>query len=127
VDLNARTLCRCTITASTILFSTVMSVPSADNPDSDILRSVIEHVFMPPKLPQRVRNEETERKTNVALCNSLIEAAQDFLKLLPSSESPLWMHMIKMMELARHAAKAPSKEDDLQRVLLDMALGSTYR
>jgi len=104
-----------------------MSVPSTDNLDSDILRSVIEHVFMPPKLPQMGPDEETVRETNVALCNSLIEAAHDFLKVLPSSESPLWMHMIKMMELARRAAKAPLKEDDLQRVLLDMDLGSTYR
>ena len=102
-----------------------MSVPSTDNLDSDILRFVIEHVFMPPKLPPRGPDEETERETNVALCNSLIEAAQDFLKVLPSSESPLWMHMIKTMELARRAAKAPLKEDDLQRVLLDMSLGST--
>jgi hypothetical protein len=104
-----------------------MSVPSNNNLDSDILRSVIEHVFMPPKLPQTGPDEETKRKTNVALCNSLIEAAQDFLKVLPSSETPLWMHMIKTVELARCAAKAPLKEDDLQRVLLDMALGSTCR
>jgi len=104
-----------------------MSVPATDNLDSDILRSVVEHVFMPPKLPQVGPDEETERKTNVALCSGLIEAAQDFLKMLPSSESSLWIHMIKMMELARRAANAPLKEDDLQRVLSDMALGSTYR
>ena len=104
-----------------------MSVPSTDNLDSDILRSVVEHVFMPPKLPQRGPDEETERKTNVALCNSLIEAAQEFLNILPSSESPLWIHMIKMMELARRVARAPLNEDDLQCVLSDMALGSTYR
>ena len=104
-----------------------MSVPTTHHLDSHILRSIVEHVFMPPKLPQQGPDEETERKTNVALCNSLIEAAQDFLKVLPSSETPLWMHMIKTVELARCAAKAPLKEDDLQRVLLDMALGSTCR
>ena len=103
-----------------------MSVPATDTLDSDILRSVVEHVFMPPKLPQVGPDKETERKTNVALCDGLIEAAQDFLKILPSSESPSWIHMIKMMELARRAANAPLKEDDLQRVLSDMALGSTY-
>jgi len=63
----------------------------------------------------------------VALCNSLIETAQDFLRILPSSESRLWMHMIKMMELAHRAANAPFKKGDLQRVLSDMALGGTYR
>jgi len=105
----------------------VMPVPATDNLDSDILRSVVEHVFMPPKLPQVGPDEETEQKTNVALCSSLIEAAQDFLKILPSSESPLWIHMVKMMESAHRAAKAPLKEDDLERAFSDMAPGSTYR
>ena len=105
-----------------------MSVPTTDNLDSDILRSVVEHVFMPPKLPQRGPDEETERKTNVALCNSLIEAAQDFMKTLPSTECLLWIHMIKMMKLARRTTKhAPLKEDDLQCMLSNMALGGTYR
>jgi hypothetical protein len=82
---------------------------------------------MPPKLPQQGPDEETERKTNVALCTSLIEAAQDFRQILPSSESPSWMHIIKMMELGRRAAKAPLKGDDLQRAFSDMVLGGTYR
>ena len=101
----------------------VPGLPTTDNLDSDLLRSVIEHVFMPPKLPQDHPGEGMERKINVALCNSLIEAAQEYLKTIPSSESPIWMHMIKMMELARRAAKAPLKDVELQRALLDMALG----
>ena len=125
VDLNLLPLI--VTAASTVLFSTVMSVPATDNLDTDILRSVVEHVFMPPKLPQVGPDEETERKTNVALCDNLIEAAQAVLKILPSSESPLWIHMIKMMEVVRRAANAALKEDDLQRVLSDMAPGSTYR
>jgi hypothetical protein len=104
-----------------------MSIPTPDNLDADILRSVIEHVFMPPKLPQRGPDGETQRKTNVALCDSLIEAAQDFLQIIPSSESPLWEHMIKMIQLPRRAAKAPLKTADLQYALSDMALGGTYR
>ena len=104
-----------------------MSVPTTDNLDPDILRSVVEHVFMPPKLPDHHPGEETERKTNVALCDALIAAAQDFLRIIPSSESPLWMRIIKMMELARHTAKAPLKEDRLKRALSNMALGGMYR
>jgi len=94
--------------------------------DSSILTSVIEHVFMPPKLPQAHPGEEMERETNVALCNSLIEAAQDFLQILPSSQSPVWLHMIKMMELARRVANIPFEENDLQRVLQAMDIGGTY-
>jgi hypothetical protein len=104
-----------------------MSVPSYDNLDSDILRSVVEHIFVPPKLPQEAPDEETERKTNITLCNSLMEAAQDFLKIIPFSERPLWMYMVKMIKLAHRAAKAPFEKADLQRVLSDMARGGAHR
>jgi hypothetical protein len=103
-----------------------MAIPIPDRPGSNILRSVIEHVFMPPVLPQMHPGEQIERKINVALCDNLIEAAHDFLRNLPSSESPLWMYMIKMMELARRAAKAPFKKADLQRALSGLTPGGTY-
>jgi hypothetical protein len=70
---------------------------------------------------------QKEQKTNVALCDSLIDAAQDFLQFLPPSEGPLWMQMIKMIKLVRRAAKAPFSEGDLQRVLSDMSIGGPYR
>ena len=44
-----------------------MPTLAAHDPDS-ILHSVIEHVFMPPGLPQEAldRDEDTEQKVNVA-------------------------------------------------------------
>jgi len=99
-----------------------MSIHPADHLDPGILTSVVEHVFMPPKLPHG-RPYETEREINVALCDTLIDAAQQFLQILPSSESPLWMQMIKMIQSARRAAKVPLKDVELQRVLSDMAIG----
>jgi hypothetical protein len=105
-----------------------MSTFNPDYLNSKILRSVIDHVFLPPTpLPQSHPGKRKERKINMALCNSLIQAAQDFLQFLPDSESPLWMHMIKMMKLARHAAKAPFKAVDLQRTLSDLAPGGTHK
>jgi len=104
-----------------------MSTLNPDYLNSKILRSIVEHVFLPPTpLPDSHPGKRKERKTNVALCHNLIQAAQDFLQFLPASESPLWMHMIKMMELARRAAKAPFKVVDLQRTLSDLAPGGTH-
>ena len=102
-----------------------MSTLTADD-DSDILRLVIDHVFSPPKLPQKEPSEEIKQKTNVALCNCLIRAARDFLQDVPSSQRPLWRHMIKMMELARRAAEVPLEEADLQRVFSNMAIGGMF-
>ena len=101
-----------------------MSASASHTPDS-VLHSVIEHVFMPPRLPQEDPGEDIEQKTNVALCNNLIEAAQKFLQSLPASESSLWIRMIKTLELVRLAAIVPFNGADLQRVLSYMTIGGT--
>jgi hypothetical protein len=55
---------------------------------------------MPPKLPQEAQDQDLEQEVNVALCNNLIEAAQD-------------------------AATASFNEVDLQHALSDVAIGGT--
>jgi hypothetical protein len=100
-----------------------MSILAADNTDSDSLRLVVDHVFMPPELPQKDPGEQIEQRMNVALCNSLVEAAQHFLQNVPSLQRPLWTQMIKMMELAHRAAQIPFEEADLMRTFSDMAVG----
>jgi hypothetical protein len=100
-----------------------MSATTAAILDPNILRSVAEHVFMPPKLPQVAPDAETDQKINVALCDNLVEAAQEFLRFLPISKGPLWKRMIKMMKLAHRSAKAPLKEVDLRRTLSEMDIG----
>jgi hypothetical protein len=104
-----------------------MSIPTTDLPNPNILHSVVEHVFMPPKLPQSYPGESAEREINVLLCDSLINAAQNFLQVLPYSQRPLWVQMINMMELARRAAEDPLIVVELQRVFLNMATGGTYK
>ncbi|KAH9980609.1 hypothetical protein BJV74DRAFT_798017 [Russula compacta] len=100
-----------------------MSIPTAHDPNPDILRSIVYHVFMPPKLPQADPDEQTTQKTNVALCDSLIGAAKDFIENPLYSQRPLWMHMIKMMELAR---RAPFEQAGLQHTLSNMAIGDVF-
>ena len=91
--------------------------------DSDTLHSVVEHVFLPPKLPQEAPTEEAERRTNVALCRILIQAAQGFLKYLPALQQPLWLRMMKMMVSISQAAKVPRVEIELVRVLSNLVIG----
>ena len=102
-----------------------MSTPSAKDPDTDTLRFIIENVFVPPKLPQKGHSEQIEQRINVALCGTLVGAALDFLRDVPSSQHPLWMNMIKMMELAGRVAEAPFEEAGLQRIFSNMAIGGT--
>ena len=78
---------------------------------------------MPPKLPQEDPGDQIEQRTNLALCDYLLEAAQGFLPDVPPSQSSLWMQMIKMMELAHRAVEVPLEEAGLQHVFLNMAIG----
>lgn len=85
--------------------------------DSDDLRSVVEHVFLPPKLPQAAPEGEAERGTNVALCHILIHAAEAFRQDLSSSQKLVWDRMLKMMEYISRAASAPLVEAELGDIL----------
>jgi hypothetical protein len=105
--------------------STVMQSPFPHNIDSNVLRSVVQHVFMPPKLPQKDPGEQVEQEMNVALCDTLIGAAHDLLQHLPSSETSLWIRMIKMMDLVRRAATVSFKETELKCTLSEMVVGGT--
>ena len=102
-----------------------MSTPSAKDPDTDTLRFVIENVFVPPKLPQKDHSEQIEQRMNVALCGTLVSAALDFIRDVPTSQHPLWKKMIKMVELVGRVAEVPFEEVELQRTFSNMAIGGT--
>ena len=91
--------------------------------DSEVLLSVVEHVFLPPKLPQEAPTEEAERRTNVALCLILIEAARAFSQGLLPFQKSLWAQMIKMMGSIHQAARAPLAEAELAGALSRLAIG----
>ncbi|KAH9013669.1 hypothetical protein EDB84DRAFT_1671224 [Lactarius hengduanensis] len=94
--------------------------------DSDALRSIVEHVFLPPKLPQKSPEEEAERGTNMALCHILIHAAAAFRPYLPPSQELVWTRMQKMMRYIHRSARAPLTEAQLQGILSDLAVGDVF-
>jgi hypothetical protein len=94
--------------------------------DYDVLRSVVEHVFLPPKLPQEAPKEDAERGTNVALCHILIHAAAAFRQYLSPSQELVWAQMQKMMKSIYQVANAPLAEAELEGVLADLAVDSGF-
>jgi hypothetical protein len=95
--------------------------------DSDTLLSVVEHVFLPPKLPQEAPTEEAERQMNVALCHILIHAARAFFKGLSPVQHPLWNRMIKMMGSIYQTASVPMVEAELVDTLSDLVIGGALK
>ena len=89
--------------------------------DLNVLRSVVDHVFMPPKLPQEAPSEQAELKSNIALCHILIHSAKHFFQYLPLSHRSMWMRMVNMLKLARRVAEGPFTADDLQDILSNLS------
>ncbi|KAF8500762.1 hypothetical protein F5888DRAFT_1609608, partial [Russula emetica] len=81
---------------------------------------------MPPKLPQEDPGDQIKQRTDVALCDNLLEVARDFLSDVPSSQRSLWMRMIKMMELVCRAVEVPLEVAGLQNVFSNMAIGDVF-
>ena len=91
--------------------------------DFSVLCSVVEHVCLPPKLPQKAPEEEAERRTNEALCRILVHAAEAFRQYLSPSQELVWARMQKMMESIHRTARAPLVETELKGVLSDLVAG----
>ncbi len=101
---------------------------STDDIDSHVLLSVVEHVFLPPKLAPRLpqfqhATESAQRETNVTLCHILIQAARDFSQGLSSLQQSLWARIIKMMESIYSTAKSPQVEAELTNTLSNLTIG----
>ncbi|KAH9169113.1 hypothetical protein EDB89DRAFT_1908861 [Lactarius sanguifluus] len=92
----------------------------------DVLLSVVQHVFLPPKLPQEAPTEEAERETNAALCHILIQAARTFSQGLSPLRQSLWARMMKMMGSIHQATKAPLVEAELASALSGLATGDVF-
>jgi hypothetical protein len=90
-----------------------MSLSLTDLESDDHLRSVVEHVFFPPKLSQEAQSDDAERGTNVALCHLLTDAAVAFRQYLSPSQELVWASMEKMVEYILRAASSPLAEDNL--------------
>jgi hypothetical protein len=91
--------------------------------DSDDLLSVIEHVFLPPKLPQQAPEEDAERRSEMALCHILINAAAAFRRYIAPSQGNLWDRMHKMMGFIHRAVSSPLVEAELKDTLSALSPG----
>jgi hypothetical protein len=100
-----------------------LSLHSLADLDSDDLRSVVEHVFLPPNLPHVAQHEEVERQTNVALCHILKDRAAAFRQYVSPSQELVWARMERMIEYIRRAANSPLAEANLADVLAGLVVG----
>jgi hypothetical protein len=92
-----------------------------DMENSNALRYILDHVFMPPLLPQK--DDHTE-ENDVALVESVIDAATDYRSRLHSSQQQRWDPILKMLRAFRGTLNSPVfSVDDVQFSLKEMRPG----
>lgn len=84
---------------------TTMSVPSMDPPSYEELQYIIDHVFLPPKLPQA---EDHRPSHDILLSRLAHEAAVDFGGLLSQEQQEAWSIVVGML---RRLAKITQTTD----------------
>jgi hypothetical protein len=88
-------------------------------PSAEILLHIAEHVFLPPKLPQRAAEAELERRMNHHLTCLVADAVDDYQNLLSINPEP-WAHISRMLSRIALNSDAPFEKGLLQQDLSDL-------
>lgn len=77
--------------------STTMSTSFLDKATEGGLHYVLNHVFLPPKLPQNDDNADPDNDRDVDLCGLLLEASLAFSEHIQLSQKEHWGRIIEML------------------------------
>lgn len=91
-------------------------------PSRDDLLYILNHVFLPPKLPQEDEGDDARDIHNIALASLVHEAAVDFLSLVSAEYTERWSAIIKMLELFKRYTEALN-QDDVAADMMGMVQG----
>ena len=85
----------------------------------DILRYVLNHVFLPPKLPQK---DDYDAELDAALCRFVYDAALEFAAFLPQSQQGRWSTVSLLLKNLLESAGDLDK-DMLEINILHLKIG----
>ncbi|KAK7040132.1 hypothetical protein VNI00_009938 [Paramarasmius palmivorus] len=86
--------------------------------DLEQLHYIVNHVFLPPKLPQEC-DESAENYS--ALCRTIFECARKYRRFIAEDEQPLWDTVVKMLEgLCTLETAEGFSQEEVQNQMLDL-------
>lgn len=80
------------------------------------LEYAMNHVFLPPKLPQEHDPGPQASLGDIALCRLAYEAAVQFPQYLPASHQTQWDVVIKMLKSLLDTTRFFGKEDHISKI-----------
>lgn len=91
-----------------------------------VLHSVIDHVFLPPKLPQRADPPDRDRNVHLLLAKLLVDYAEDYAHVLPDMQQATWAHICRMLRHVGARVDMDLEKAQLTRDLAGMCPGGVY-
>ena len=89
------------------------------------LRYLIDHVFLPPELPQKY--DEDSAKLQLSLAQFVYDSAVLYVQCLPLQERPRWNPILRMLEnVVITSDPAAFSKTLLERCMKDMQDGGVY-
>ena len=93
--------------------------------DIDTLKYLINHIFLPLKLPQ---SEDQDIDKDLAICDRIIACGRNFQQLLPACRTSTWDLILTMMERLRDLLSTNTlNKDKLLSWMKDLKPGGMYR
>ncbi|KAG8693984.1 hypothetical protein FRC11_002519, partial [Ceratobasidium sp. 423] len=86
--------------------------------DFSVLQHLAYHIFLPPKLPQEAQKESFQQSVDLAIVNSVTQAAQGFSAR--SGANLQWSHIDQMLEQLYKYVKCPLEKDQLYEDIRSM-------
>ncbi|KAI0066738.1 hypothetical protein BV25DRAFT_1972593 [Artomyces pyxidatus] len=91
--------------------------------DPDAFSSVVEHVFLPPKLPQKAASDLDERRCHTLLCSLAKDSAHNYSHNLPADQKILWNRISRMLKHMQRFATLPPTKEELRDAFGGMEVG----
>lgn len=80
-------------------------------PSRNDLLYILNHVFLPPKLPQKDEGDDARHVHDIALISLVHEAAGDFLTTVSAEYSQRWSSIITMLERLKDYTEALNQDE----------------
>lgn len=91
--------------------------------NKDVFQAVIDHTFMPPKLPQNADDEEKNHASDVLLTVLFSNFACSYARNLSDSDRGVWRYLERTLKHLHDTTRMGLKRETLTSTLSQMEIG----
>jgi hypothetical protein len=96
-----------------------------DNPQ--VLEHAINHVFLPPKLPQEADPESLQDEIHMLMCRVALDVVEQVQENLPVEDPATWGHLQMMLSHLHNTVRNPLDEAQLKDDFVQLPIGGKWR